>query len=136
MRLFIVLALSLFVSALSAQTEVPEDPFAVVTPVQTQLDAYNTGNLELFLSAYSDTIKIWNFPDVLSFTGKEEMRKRYGSMFEKLPDLQCRLVSRTVMNDKVIDHESVVWRKENPPSEVIAIYRVADGLIQEVWFME
>ncbi|MEM1221078.1 MAG: nuclear transport factor 2 family protein, partial [Bacteroidota bacterium] len=112
-----------------------EDPFAVVAPVQTQLDAYNTGDIELFLSAYSDTVKIYNFPDEPRFTGKEEMRQRYGPMFERLPDLQCRLVSRTVMKDKVIDHESVVWDKKDPTTEVIAIYRVADGLIQEVWFL-
>ncbi|MEM9929193.1 MAG: nuclear transport factor 2 family protein [Bacteroidota bacterium] len=111
------------------------DKFANVTPVQTQLDAYNTGNLELFLSAYSDTVKVYNFPNELQFQGKDQMRKGYGGMFERLPDLHCRLVNRTVMGDKIIDHESVIFRKEDPPSEVIAIYRVANGLIQEVWFM-
>ncbi|WP_020570075.1 nuclear transport factor 2 family protein [Neolewinella persica] len=128
-----IFLLVLFVGVLHAQEL--EDKFAVVTPVQTQLDAYNTGNLELFLSAYSDTIKIYNFPNELRSSGKESMRKGYGGMFERLQDLQCRLVSRTVMGDKVVDHESVIFSKEDPPSEVIAIYRVEDGLIQEVWFM-
>ncbi|MFK8161201.1 MAG: nuclear transport factor 2 family protein [Lewinella sp.] len=126
--LFLLLAVSL-------QAQDAEDKFAVVTPVQTQLDAYNTGDLELFLSAYSDTIKIYNFPNELRSSGKEAMREGYGGMFERLKDLQCRLVNRTVMGDKVIDHESVIFDKENPPTEVIAIYRVEDGLIQEVWFM-
>lgn len=124
-----------FFSPLLLAAQEVEDPFAVVGPVQTQLDAYNTGDIELFLSAYSDTVKIYTFPDEPRFTGKEEMRRRYGPMFERSPDLQCRLVSRTVMKDKVIDHESVVWNKTDPPTEVIAIYRVADGLIQEVWFL-
>ena len=112
-----------------------EDPYAVVVPVQTQLDAYNTGNLELFLSAYSDTVKIYAFPNTLRYQGKDKMRERYGNMFEKQPDLQCRLVSRTVMGDRVVDHESVYRTKDRAPNEVIAIYRVEDGLIQEVWFM-
>lgn len=125
--------LVLLCSVLYAQE--PEDKFAVVTPVQTQLDAYNTGDLELFLSAYSDTVKIYNFPNELRSSGKEAMRKGYGGMFDRLKDLHCRLVNRTVMGDKVIDHESVIFRKEDPPTEVIAIYRVGNGLIQEVWFM-
>ena len=127
------LLLILLCSVLHAQQL--EDKFAVVTPVQTQLDAYNTGDLELFLSAYSDTVKIYNFPNELRTSGKEAMRKGYGGMFERLKDLHCRLVNRTVMGDKVIDHESVIFSKEDPPTEVIAIYRVEDGLIQEVWFM-
>ena len=129
-----LILLLLLSTNLFAQTT-SDDKFAVLTPVQTQLDAYNTGNLELFLSAYSDSIRIYNFPDVLSMEGKDQMRQTYGGMFEQLPDLQCRLVNRTVMNDKVIDHESVRWNKDDPPSEVIAIYRVANGLIQEVWFV-
>jgi hypothetical protein len=133
MKCLYVFFLLLFCGVLHAQQ--PEDKFAVVTPVQTQLDAYNTGDLELFLSAYSDTIKIYNFPNELRTSGKEAMRKGYGGMFERLKDLQCRLVNRTVMDDKVIDHESVIFNKKDSPTEVIAIYRVEDGLIQEVWFM-
>ncbi len=133
MRFFFLLSLFVLPGVFFAQ-EV-EDKFAVVTPVQTQLDGYNTGNLELFLSAYSDTVKIYNFPNELRYQGKDRMREGYGDMFVRLPDLQCRLVNRTVMGDKVMDHESVIWKKGDPPSEVVAIYRVAAGLIQEVWFM-
>ncbi len=133
MKLFYSLLFLLAGTTLAGQKSL--DKFALVTPVQTQLDAYNTGNLDLFLSAYSDTVKIYNFPNELRYQGKENMREGYGGMFARLPDLQCRLVSRVIMGDKVIDHESVIWNKEDPPTEVVAIYRVEDGLIQEVWFM-
>ncbi|MBC6993548.1 nuclear transport factor 2 family protein [Neolewinella lacunae] len=112
-----------------------EDRYAFVAPVQTQLDAYNTSDLELFLSAYSDSVRVYQFPAALQYQGKENMRANYIGMFESLPDLQCRLLNRVVMGDRVIDHESVIFNKDNPPVEVVAIYRVADGLIQEVWFM-
>ncbi|MGB3798814.1 MAG: nuclear transport factor 2 family protein [Lewinella sp.] len=111
------------------------DGYAVVTPVQTQLDAYNTGNLELFLSAYADSVRIYQYPDELGGQGKDRMREIYGGMFEQMPDLQCRLVSRMVMGDKVIDHESVVMVAGEEPTEVIAIYTVSNGLITEVRFM-
>ncbi len=128
--LFSLLLLPVYLTAQSA-----DDPYAAVTPVQTQLDAYNAGDLELFLSAYSDTIRIYNFPDQLGAEGKASMRENYGKMFENLPDLQCRLVNRMVMGNKVIDHESVVFNAGEPPTEVIAIYTVSDGLITEVRFL-
>ncbi len=112
-----------------------EDRYAFVAPVQTQLDGYNTGDLELFLSAYSDSVRVYQFPAELQYQGKATMRENYGGMFERLPDLQCRLLNRVVMGDRVIDHESVIFSKDSAAVEVIAIYRVEQGLIQEVWFM-
>ena len=129
----LLLCLFLLPIWLAAQGEV--DTYAVVTPVQTQLDGYNTGDLDLFLSAYADTVRIYNFPNELGAEGKDAMRETYGSMFERLPDLQCRLVNRMVMGNRVIDHESVVFATGEPPTEVIAIYTVEDGLITEVRFM-
>ena len=119
---------------LTAQSDAT-DPYGVITPVQTQLDGYNTGDLELFLSAYADTVRIYNFPDELGAEGKEAMRETYGNMFERLPDLHCRLVNRMVMGNRVIDHESVVFAAGEPPTEVIAMYTVEEGLITEVRFL-
>lgn len=133
MRSLLTLLCCCCVGLLPAQSA--DDPYAAVTPVQTQLDAYNTGDLELFLSAYADSVKIYSFPNQLTMEGKEVMRERYGSMFENQPDLQCRLVSRMVMGDRVLDHESVVRQVGEPATEVVAIYLVADGLIQEVRFL-
>ena len=130
---YLILLLVTLPALLSAQSDA--DNYAVVTPVQTQLDGYNTGNLELFLSAYADTVRIYNYPDELGAEGKERMRETYGSMFEELPDLQCRLVSRMVMGNRVLDHESVRWTKDENPTEVIAIYTVEAGLITEVRFL-
>ena len=132
MRLFLLLLLAL---PCIVHTQTDADPYAAVTPVQTQLDAYNTGDLDLFLSAYADAIRIYRYPDVLQSEGKEAMRATYGRMFRELPDLQCRLVSRMVMGNRILDHESVRRSADAPPVEVIAIYTVADGLITEVRFL-
>ena len=122
-------------TGLAAQSTENTDRYAVLTPVQTQLDAYNTGDIDRFLSAYADSVKIYSFPDQLTSTGKRQLRETYGAMFARMPDLQCRLVSRTVMGNRVLDHESVVWEKGQPATEVVAIYLVEDGLIQEVRFL-
>ena len=130
---YILTLLSIFPALLFGQ-DTP-DRYATLTPVQRQLDAYNTGDLEGFLSAYSDTVRIYNYPDELLTEGKEAMRTNYGRMFDNLPDLHCRLVSRLAMGNQVVDHESVLVAPDQPPREVIAIYTVTDGLITEVRFL-
>ena len=130
---YILTLLSLFPVILFGQDN--PDSYAALTPVQRQLDAYNTGDLETFLSVYSDTVRIYNYPDELLSEGKEAMRTNYGRMFDNLPDLHCRLVSRITMGSQVVDHESVLVAPDQPAREVIAIYTVTDGLITEVRFM-
>ncbi|MEM7109543.1 MAG: nuclear transport factor 2 family protein [Bacteroidota bacterium] len=102
---------------------------------QAQLEAYNNRDLEAFLAPYSDTVKIYNFPNELLSQGKETMRKTYGGMFERLTDLNCELVNRMVSGNTVIDHERVLFEKSRPRSEVFALYKVAYGKIQEVYFI-
>ena len=102
---------------------------------QAQLDAYNNRDIEAFLIPYSDSVKIYNHPNILSFQGKETMRKTYSGMFDRLKDLNCELVNRMVSGNTVIDHERVLFEKGRPKSEVFAVYKIANGKIQEVYFI-
>ena len=101
---------------------------------QRQLNAYNAGNLEAFLEPYADTVKIFDVPGAEpSMVGKETMRERYGQLFERAPDLHCELVDRMVIDDTVIDQESISIPGRQL-GKAIAIYRVAHGKIVEVYF--
>ena len=131
---YVVLVLSLLLNTVLANAQ-DTTRHAVLGPVQTQLDAYNTGDLERFLSAYADTVRVYNYPNEFRYQGKAEMRQRYGRMFANSPGLHCRLVGRQVMGNRVLDHESVQWSAGGTPSEVIAIYTVANGRITEVRFL-
>lgn len=102
---------------------------------QAQLDAYNQRNLETFLLPYDDSVAVYTFPNQLQYRGKAEMRKVYGQMFQHLPDLHCTLVNRMVQGNTVIDQESVVFRKGEKPLQAIAIYKIKDGKIAEVYFL-
>lgn len=123
-----------------AQTDGP-DPSAVVssTPAalaQQQLDGYNNGDIEAFLKPYSDDVRVYSFPDTLLYTGKAEMRSRYAKLFSRRPNLRCEILKRTVLGRTVIDHERITGYSQNgPPGEAIAIYRVTDGRIVEVYFI-
>lgn len=100
-----------------------------------QLKGYNERNIDLFLEAYSDSVEVYAFPGKLLYTGKDKMRAGYSGMFTKTPDLHCTIQSRMVLGNTVIDEERVLIRKDQPLLEAIAIYKIAHGKIQEVYFI-
>jgi hypothetical protein len=102
---------------------------------QQQLDAYNNRDIDAFLAPYSDSVKIYNHPNDLQFTGKAQMRRRYAGMFQNTPDLHCTLINRMVLGNVVIDQESVIISKDREPIRVIAMYKIAAGKIAEVYFI-
>ncbi|WP_299438876.1 amidohydrolase family protein [uncultured Aquimarina sp.] len=102
--------------------------------VQRQVNAYNARNIDAFMDTYADDIKIYNFPEKLSMSGKEEMRKSFHNMFEKVPNLYCEIKNRIVLGNKVVDREYVRFGEKY--SSVIAIYEITDGKISKVTFLQ
>ncbi|MEL6123168.1 MAG: nuclear transport factor 2 family protein, partial [Bacteroidota bacterium] len=80
--------------------------------------------------------EIYAFPDRLISKGKEAMRETYGQMFSQLPELHCRLDNRIVMGDTVIDHEYITGIPNQEPFSAIAIYKIAEDKIQQVYFIQ
>ena len=101
--------------------------------VQEQLDAYNSRNIEAFVSTYSDDVKVFDFPNKSRFEGKDKMRERYGSFFESTPDLNCEIKNRIVIGNKVIDEEFLTINKIN--YNAVAIYEIENGEIAKVTFV-
>lgn len=107
----------------------------VVTPVQRQLEAYNAGDIDAFMLNYSKNVKVWSFPDLqLLFEGSDTMRARYAPMFADFPDLHAEVTQRTQQGSVVIDTEYVTGRGE--PFTAIAMYRVKNEVIEEIWFIK
>ncbi|WP_232826664.1 nuclear transport factor 2 family protein [Cognataquiflexum aquatile] len=103
---------------------------------QEQLDAYNKRDIDAFVAPYADNVKVYKFPNELLYEGKTTMYDTYGRMFARTPDLHCRLVNRIVMGNTVIDQEEVTISKKDPPMNAIAIYKIIDGKIAEVYFIQ
>ncbi len=101
--------------------------------VQEQLEAYNRHDIEGFLKTYSQDIKLYDFPDKELSTGQDAMRQTYGKLFEREPNLKATIAKRIVQGDYVIDHEEVNFGGQK--SKAVAIYRVKDGKITAVWFL-
>lgn len=111
---------------------IPSDP---ITMAQRQLNAYNARNLEEFVACYAPEVEIYTHPDVLRATGWEQMREMYRGMFEQVEGLHCELVNRIDMNGFVIDREKVRGFGPGVVVDAVAMYEVADGLIQKVYFL-
>lgn len=102
--------------------------------VQEQLEAYNRHDVDAFLKTYSAEIKLYDFPGKEISSGLDAMRKTYGRLFERVPDLKAKIAKRIVQGDYVIDHEEVSGGGRE--SKAVAIYRVKNEKITAVWFLE
>lgn len=105
------------------------------TVVQRQLDAYNARDLEAWLSTYKDDAEQYLLHAGLMSSGHAEIRKRMADRFND-PALHAELVSRTVMDHIVVDHEFVTrtFPEGLETIEMICIYEVHAGLIVKATF--
>lgn len=108
---------------------------SVVAPVKQQLEAYNNRDIKTFADAFADSVRVFTFPDKLLYQGKKKLFERYDAMFKARPDLHAEIVKRMVVGNTVIDEESVTFDKDAPKVKAIAIYKVHNGKITEVYFI-
>ena len=111
-------------------------PTDLTAPVRAQLVAYNARDIDAFIDCYSQDCLVEDGAGNVLMRGAAAMRESYAAMFAASPDLNCRLVSRIVLDGYVLDEERVTGRAGLPDeSHVVAVYRIADGLIEHVRFL-
>lgn len=117
---------------------VPEDlltPNSVEFPVDLQLNAYNSRDIDSFLSAYHPRVEIFDLHSgELRMQGLEAMRIRYSGLFEKSPTLHAKLQNRMVEGNFVFDQELVSGFQGENMLTAVAIYEIENLLIKRVWF--
>jgi len=131
-----VFLLTLTFSGFTQQINKMDTTNRAVQLVQQQLDGYNNADIDAFLQPYTEKVEIYTFPDKLQYIGKEEMSNRYSKMFKKFPDLHCELVNRIIENNTIIDHEDVTLKPGEDSFRAIAIYKIAQGKIAKVYFIQ
>ena len=104
---------------------------------QQQLNAYNAQDIDGFLDAYADSVKIYRYPNRAQGGGIESMRENYTGLFERTPELFANVTNRMVQGRFVVDYEEVYgFSSDGSPTTVIAIYHVnEDGDIDRVEFV-
>lgn len=105
------------------------------TVVQRQLEAYNARDLDGWLATYKPDAEQYLLHAGLLASGHDAIRRRMEDRFND-PALHARLVSRTVMDNIVIDHEFVTRTFPGglETVEMICIYEVSSGLIVKATF--
>jgi imidazolonepropionase-like amidohydrolase len=103
--------------------------------VQQQVNAYNARDIEAFLATYSPGCKIYYHPDTLYCSGLEEIKQRSQAFFESNPNLHVESINRIVMGSFVINREKVTGLANNQIYNTAAVYKVQNGLIQQVWII-
>ncbi|MFW6300477.1 MAG: nuclear transport factor 2 family protein [Oceanicaulis sp.] len=104
---------------------------------ERQLAAYNARDLDAFAACFSEDVEVYDFPGVLSLSGRDAFRARFIDRF-KSEGLEAIAVHRAVIGSRVIDHERV-WlegRENSAPIDLVVIYTVRDGLIARVDFIK
>lgn len=106
-------------------------------PVQKQLEAYNARDIEAFMPWWADDCQYYAFPSTLLANGAEEIRSRHLTRFQE-PDLFGKIHSRTILDNLVVDHETVTRNFPEGPGEldVICIYEIENGKIAKAWFKQ
>lgn len=102
--------------------------------VQEQVEAYNSRDIEAFLSFYSDDVKLYTYPNKLDSDGKAAMREGYASFFKNAKVLNCKITKRIVTKNIVIDEEDIQYNDTKFGG--VAIYEVENGKIVKVTFFQ
>ncbi len=103
--------------------------------VGEQLDAYNSKDIERFMTCWHPEAKLYEFPDKQMAGGHAEIRARHVLRFTE-PNLFGKLLSRTSVGNVVVDREVVTRMFDGREGrvDVIAIYEVEAGLITSARF--
>lgn len=129
----LMLASLLFTTATAAAQPSTPPASAVVDVVQRQLDAYNAHDLEAFVATYSDDVEVYRAPSTTpALSGKQKLREFYRDSRFNRPALHAAIVHRSVVGNKVVDHERITGLRDEPFDAVVA-YIVHEGLIKSVW---
>lgn len=119
-----ILVKILLLSNLSTSAATPEEI------VNQSMEAYNSHDFEEFMSLFSDDIEMYSFDCSVTANGIEEARKVYKKLFDSSPNLHSKILKRTILGNKVIDHEYITGRNgSEEPIEIVFIYEIENDKI-------
>lgn len=99
--------------------------------VERQMEAYNRQALEEFLACYAESVELLIDDEIAAADG-DALREIYALQFAQAP-VRATSLSRIRQGEWVADHERI--EGDGLPSvSVLALYRVRDGLIDQVRF--
>ena len=101
--------------------------------VDRQLQAYNQGNIDAFVSTYAKDIKVYSFGSGIMISGERDLRENYSDLF-KNGGVHCIIEKRMTMGNVVIDYEVISGGAVT--ARALAVYEVEEGLINRVSLLQ
>ena len=101
---------------------------------QKQLDAYNTQDLDAYVSYFTEDCVVSSLNGAPTETSRDAIKARYTRAFATFPQNKAYLKGRVAVGNTVVDHELVIRSPGGEQFEIIAIYTFRDGLIARVDF--
>ena len=100
--------------------------------VQQQLDAYNNRDIEAFIALFAEDAQVLKYPtnEVLA-KGTAQVKALYTRLFSDSPKLHSQLIHRSVLGNRVIDHEKITGRAGADVVELAVVYEVNKGKISK-----
>ncbi|MCP5048916.1 MAG: amidohydrolase family protein [bacterium] len=100
--------------------------------VDRLLVAYNSRNLDAFMATIAHGIKVYTFPNQMTISSFDHMKKMYGPYFGKTKDLHVNIEKRITIGDYVLDLEQT-----STGTHSVAIYHIHKGKrkIDGLWYI-
>ena len=89
--------------------------------------ALNAHDVDAMIGCYTEDATIEDGYDRVGVRGHDEMRERYGPMFERYPGIHVEPGRRTEVGAFVVQEETVTGRGGH--ERHVAVYLIEDGLI-------
>lgn len=100
--------------------------------VEKQVEAFNARDLDAFVACYTREAVIEDADGGVQMSGRDEIRKSYGELFESRPNLRAEIPSRIRVGSSVVDEEEVSGLTDGD-FHAIAIYTLDhEGFIGRV----
>ena len=101
--------------------------------VQKQVDTFNKGDLDGFVSCFSKEVLVQNFPSDTLYVGTKKMRESYGRFLSKNPNVGVKVVQRIKIGSMVIDEE--IGSNNGITNHQVALYTITNGRISSMTFI-
>lgn len=109
------------------------DSTEAIELVQSHIAPYNAGDLDGFLEPFATDVKVYQFPNKLISSNKEEMMRSYSNFFQRNDKLQVFVNNRLNVKSYVIDEE--ISTVNNSTNRQVTIYKTGTDGIESMNFI-
>lgn len=111
---------------------------AARTPAEILLDkqivAYNARDIDTLVNTCAPDVRVYNHPNELQYSGRDELRQRYMRLFAKAPNVHGVSVRRIVYGNFVVDEAHVTGLPDGTEKDLMGIFEIRDQQVVAAWF--